>query len=233
MLKHAYKRVNDWENQQLLTNKRQRISYGVNVAEQLNPKYLKQTEGPRKRTNIPPLQKHKIEEYFPHMSPPTHIQQTQQTSDNQTTAQEPNTDPPKKNKTQDAQELQEEILKFYENLYKNENPDPQAMAQVMKLLSEKQVASWKVCEGKITEEELAIVVKKCNLNKSPGTDGIPYEYYKQHLSEASPFLVENYNDILENETLGPTMLERIITLMYKEKGANTHIKNYRPITLAT
>ena len=88
-----------------------------------------------------------------------------------------------------------------------------------------------MCEGKITEEELALVVKKCNLNKSPGTDGIPYEYYKQHLSEISPFLVQYYNDILENETLGPTMLEGIITLMYKEKGANTHIKNYRPITL--
>ena len=105
------------------------------------------------------------------------------------------------------------------------------MAQVIQLLTQRQVTSWRVCEGKVTEEELKVVINKTNQSKSPGTDGIPYEYYKQHLEEISPFLVQYYNSIIEQGALGPSMLEGITTLMFKEKGASTHIKNYRPITL--
>ena len=133
--------------------------------------------------------------------------------------------------TQNEAEIQEEVLKFYENLYKTKQPNQQAMDKILQLLRNKKVASWKACEGRITEEELKKVIDKSNYNKSPGMDGIPYEYYKKHAHELSPFLVHYYNSIIENQTLGPSMLEGIITLMYKEKGSNTHIKNYRPITL--
>ena len=53
--------------------------------------------------------------------------------------------------TQNEAEIQEEIFKFYENLYKGnkaEEPDQQAMDQILQLLRNKKVASWKVCEGK-------------------------------------------------------------------------------------
>ena len=40
MLKQAQKRVHEWENLQLLIKKRQRIAYGVNIAEQLHPGFL-------------------------------------------------------------------------------------------------------------------------------------------------------------------------------------------------
>ena len=230
----AHKRINDRENQQANPTRRQRLAYSVNVAEHLHPSFLNQTKGPRTRAKIPPLHKHEVQEYFPHLATPHNGETQRPTPCNElgsTHGMASGDNPPPPEMTQTELELQEEILKFYENLYKNEEPDHQAMATVIQLLTQKQVASWKVCEGKITEQELEFVVNKTKNNKSPGTDGIPYEYYKKHLHDISPFLVQYYNDIIEQGVLGPSMLEGIITLMYEEKGANTHIKNYRPITL--
>ena len=39
MLNKAHKRVHDWENQQAQAKRRQRVAYGVNVAEHLHPSF--------------------------------------------------------------------------------------------------------------------------------------------------------------------------------------------------
>ena len=54
MLNKAHKRIHDWENQQAMATKRQRVSYSVNVAEHLHPSYLGQTRDPRTKARITP-----------------------------------------------------------------------------------------------------------------------------------------------------------------------------------
>jgi hypothetical protein len=166
MLTKAHKRINDWETQQTQAKRRQRVTYGVNIAEHLHPSYLNQTNEQKPKTKIPHLQKHEVHEYFPHLTPPIERGdlELQPSSTNRGEPSRASGDtPPPPDLTQNDLELQEEIPKFYENLYKNEEPDHLAMSQVIQLLTQKQVASWQACEGPITEEELRFVVKRLTM----------------------------------------------------------------------
>ena len=97
-----------------------------------------------------------------------------------------------KNKTiTNPSEILEEQKCFYQNLYKskldsNEEHNDEELKRIFfredqtipKLTEEEQNKS----EGEITEGELLDVLKSCENNKSPGSDGFPVEFYKQFSS---------------------------------------------------
>ncbi|GBG71692.1 hypothetical protein CBR_g9105 [Chara braunii] len=56
------------------------------------------------------------------------------------------------------------------------------------------------------------------------------EFYKAVWEVLVEELVALYNEVLEGERLGPTMMRGIITLLYK-KGDRSEIRNWRPISL--
>jgi len=39
--------------------------------------------------------------------------------------------------------------------------------------------NWSSCEMDLTMEELDIIIQKAPLNKSPGPDGLPFEFYRK------------------------------------------------------
>ena len=45
------------------------------------------------------------------------------------------------------------------------------------------------CEGLVTEEEVKLVIKNMENNKSPGTDGFPIEFYKFFWIDIGTFLI--------------------------------------------
>ena len=49
------------------------------------------------------------------------------------------------------------------------------------------------CEGLLTEKECLEAVKSMELGKSPGTDGLPTEFYKVFWKDISPFLISSLN----------------------------------------
>lgn len=52
-------------------------------------------------------------------------------------------------------------------------------------------------------------------NKSLGTDGLTDEFYKISAQELAPFLLENYLESIEFETLPPTLSQGLLTLIPK------------------
>ena len=90
-------------------------------------------------------------------------------------------------------------------------------------------------DGSISEAELAAAVKAMPRGKSPGFDGLPYEFYQRFWAAIGPELCEVLQSAFtdaEGPGLPPDMLEGRITLLYKGKGADrAQPASYRPITL--
>lgn len=83
----------------------------------------------------------------------------------------------------------------------------------------------------ITEEHIRQAVKSMGRGKSPGTDGIPVEFYIEYLNEPAPQLLKLYNLSLEEGKLPATMRQAVITVLLKPGKDIEQCKSYRPISL--
>lgn len=83
----------------------------------------------------------------------------------------------------------------------------------------------------ITINELLKVIDSSKLNKSPGPDGLPNEYYKSFKSTLSPFLLATFQHIIA-EKLPPTeMLHATVITIPKPGKPIDIVANYRPVSL--
>ena len=90
-----------------------------------------------------------------------------------------------------------------------------------------------------TEQEIAQSLKESSNGKAPGTDGIPYEFYKSW-PQPEPDDKENpdickmlnilYQDIRKGGITSTDFTKGAMALLYK-KGEKNKIENYRPVTL--
>ena len=68
-------------------------------------------------------------------------------------------------------------------------------------------------------------------DKTPGTDGLPAEFYKVFWKDVSPFLILALNFAFESGYLSVTQRRGVIKLIPKKDAEPYFIKNWRPITL--
>ena len=70
---------------------------------------------------------------------------------------------------------------FYQQLYKSKNISDQDIDTYLHNVNFQNILSDEqkyLCEGKISGEEIYVVIGQLKLRKSPGLDGIPSEFYK-------------------------------------------------------
>ena len=137
---------------------------------------------------------------------------------------------------------QEDILKeekyFYENLYK-EHIDTSAheyknvLQEFMHQLEVPQLSEEDKmkCEEGLTESELLKSIKELKNKKTPGTDGLPPEFYKFFWIDIKNILIESYNYAFYSGELSIEQRRGIITLIPKKQKNRLFLKNWRPITL--
>ena len=87
-----------------------------------------------------------------------------------------------------------------------------------------------LCEGAVTLEECTAALNSFTSNKSPGVDGLTYEFYRAFWTMLGPDLVTVLNAAFREGKLSLSQRTGIITLLYK-KGDKLAPKNWRPITL--
>ena len=68
-------------------------------------------------------------------------------------------------------------------------------------------------------------------NKSPGTDGLPAEFYQVFWKDIEQFLLNALNCTYTNGCLSITQRRGMITLVPKKNKPTNLLKNWRPITL--
>ena len=83
----------------------------------------------------------------------------------------------------------------------------------------------------ITIEELGETLRKLSNNKSPGSDGFPYEFFKIFWAEIKYFLYRSLLHGLVKGELSVTQREGLITLVPKPSKPKNIISSWRPITL--
>ena len=82
----------------------------------------------------------------------------------------------------------------------------------------------------LSKVELYRTIHSMSLDKTPGIDGIPVEFYIENWNAIGDDLLILYNCILNIGILGDSQKKGIITLIPKTKDI-LYIINYRPISL--
>ena len=85
--------------------------------------------------------------------------------------------------------------------------------------------------NEITENELLAALKLTQNNKSPGSDGLPAEFYKMFWHDIKEPLLNSIKYAHQTGLLSVTQREGIITLMPKKGKDTSLIKNWRPLSL--
>ena len=140
-------------------------------------------------------------------------------------------------KVNDINDILREEKLFYSNLYKEKeiNLNDETLTNTFFVQNENipklDEDSKESCEGIITKEECIQAIKSMSNCKSPGTDGIPIEFYKIFWNDISDILLESFNFSYVNNALSISQKQGIITLLPKKDKDTRYLKNWRPISL--
>jgi hypothetical protein len=82
----------------------------------------------------------------------------------------------------------------------------------------------------INVPDLERAVEDASLGRSPGLDGLSYEFYKKVMPLVGPVMADALNAMLEEGQLAPSLHQGVIRLLPKVKGVPM-ASQLRPITL--
>ena len=132
-------------------------------------------------------------------------------------------------------QIVEETLSFYRNLYESKDDklnleefDQHLLRSDFSNLTE---VKLRALEGRLSVGELLAALKKIPNNKSPGSDGFTAEFWKFFFNDVGIFLLRSLNYAYENGEVSITQRLGIITLLPKEDKPKQFLKNWSPITL--
>lgn len=141
----------------------------------------------------------------------------------------------KGDKLNSDEDILEECMGFYKTLYDTTQPSKDNMQKYLDEINIEYTLSENEkdnCEGMVTKGECKLALNKMKLNKSPGLDGLPVEFYRVFWENICDLIIDVYNESFIYEELSDSMNMSVLTLIFK-KGDICRLKNYRPISLST
>ena len=126
-------------------------------------------------------------------------------------------------------EILNQQAQFYEKLYTVDT----SVKFVQTTPPEKKLTSEQAdtINGPLTIEEIGISIAKMPRNKTPGSDGLPADFYKVFFIKLKFLLCEVFNEAKDCGRLHLSARRGIITLLPKKDWDILLVKNWRPITL--
>ena len=136
-------------------------------------------------------------------------------------------------KITDPKDILQEEKTFFKTIYTPKNMDPNLpefnhFFEADKALPDTMAETW---EGTISLEECANALKKMEINKTPGTDGLTVEFYRYFWDIVGIYMVESFNYAFETGKLSISQHQGIISLIPKKKKDVEYLKNWRPVSL--
>ena len=129
------------------------------------------------------------------------------------------------------EDVLKELHSFYAKLYKKQEygeTSTEFFDDEIPKLSEENRSK---CEGILTEYECESALMQMNNGKSPGSDGITIEFYKQFWDCIKKYVVNSLNYSYDKGELSTLQSQSLITLLPKPEKDISFIKNWRPISL--
>jgi exonuclease III len=131
----------------------------------------------------------------------------------------------------DQSDIMQEQVRFYKELYSAVPTDRGAQDRLLDLLDRKlSDEQSNSCEGDLLEGECLAALKTLRNGKTPGSDGLPKEFYMCFWELLKDDLLEMLNNCLSDGVMPDTLRQAIITLLFK-KNDPEYLKNWRPISL--
>jgi exonuclease III len=136
---------------------------------------------------------------------------------------------------ENSRQEEDDILSFarnkYAEIYKSENINLEAVEEITKSLPQVENSQNESLIQEITQEEISDIIKHLPNNKSPGSDGLTYEFYKLTEEKITPLLHKIFNQVLSSGALPKSWCKNLITLIPKKASNLENIDNWRPISL--
>lgn len=134
--------------------------------------------------------------------------------------------------TNDPTKISEYCLHFYTNLYTSRYSECSADT-FLNFLPIKSINPYQkeYCDDIIILEVVVDSIDSLKNNKSPGVDGLTSEFYKTFSEHLAPFLLEVFLESIQEESLPPSLMQGLITLIPKPKKDPLLLENWRPISL--
>jgi len=135
-------------------------------------------------------------------------------------------------KTTDSDGILGEICNFYSDLYSSKQCSDHEVREFINTVKTDVLSnsSKEMCEASITFDEITDVVKNLKENKSPGLDGLTFEFYQKCWPFIGKYVYNMVIESFEKWELCESMKKAVVTLLYK-KGETNLLNNYRPISL--
>ena len=137
--------------------------------------------------------------------------------------------------TTDPFEILHPEKEFYESLYKSHRVYVQQTETSLNyddLPIPKLSEDYRQCgEGLITSDECSKVLNSFAVNKTPGNDGLPIEFYQTFWNSVGELLVEYFNESFIKGEMSASQRQAVITLIEKKDQDRCDLKNWRPISL--
>ena len=147
----------------------------------------------------------------------------------------------------DKEEVEKEIFNFYGPLFRGQHrsvdgytepvdtgtpfkPDEEQVQGFLEGLGELSPDQQLHIQQPISLEELGSALETCSKNKSPGLDGLSYEFYQRTAQVIGPVLIQIFQDQLNSGDLIKSNRQGVTRLISKVQGVPT-INQVRPITL--
>jgi exonuclease III len=131
----------------------------------------------------------------------------------------------------DTEGLKGIATEYYTNLFDTKKSDEKISAKLLSNVKKTISPAERIkLDALITREELEKAVRKLQRNKTPGPDGIPAEFYQAFWPTIQDLYFEFIIEV--QKTMFPSKANTsITTLVYKNKGLEYLLANYRPIAL--
>ena len=120
---------------------------------------------------------------------------------------------------------------FHQSLYKDEPINAALKEEFLKDLPCLSEEDGDMCEGKLSYEECYTAIKAMKDNKSPGSDGLPKEFYKLFFPLFGHNFVNMINGCFEDGQLTESQHLGYISLLCKKPDVPQFLTNWRPISL--
>ncbi|KAJ1170993.1 hypothetical protein NDU88_002864 [Pleurodeles waltl] len=85
--------------------------------------------------------------------------------------------------------------------------------------------------GPVTMAEVSEAIAQLASGKTPGTDGLPMDFYKKIEKQLTPQLVEMYTESLQNGIMPCTMREAMAVPLPKTKSRQPSVTDFRPLSM--
>ena len=137
--------------------------------------------------------------------------------------------------TKNYQKILDSATEHYKNLYSSKLKVDQSdslhhclgNSNIPRLSQEERLS----CEGQITIEECVKALDTFDARKTPGNDGIPFEFYKIFWNSVGELMTEVFNHYFELGQRSNSQKQAIITLIDKKGRDRMFLENWRPISL--